>query len=319
MKMMKWATAEGVSCVQWVDDGKSFVINQPDVFTRDVVPRFFKATKFSSFTRKLYRWGFRQVNRGIGPEDPIIFGNDFFQRDNEELMCKMKSVTAASARKQDVKTPFMDQSLVSMKHGLDVPTDEQTAKRMMMTNAFYQQKADMMAASQQNSSMYGLMSTHGQLSLTNALRPANMGTYQNNQGLIQMQPFSQSMQMPMAMNSTDNVHQQLLQLHQMQMLNQDGLPGHMQDSMIPNNDFLQQQQQQQLALQMPQQQAMSMQPQYSQLAMPAFQPMNTSVQAQQMMGNTSNLYDFIPQNSYANPGSTVEIVNAAISALRYAN
>lgn len=59
----------------------------------------YRATKFQSFTRKLYRWGFRQVNRGIGPDDPIIFGNEHFQRDDEELMVKMRSTTAASNRR----------------------------------------------------------------------------------------------------------------------------------------------------------------------------------------------------------------------------
>ena len=316
MKMMKWANGEGLTCVQWVDDGKSFVINQPEAFTRDVVPRFFKATKFSSFTRKLYRWGFRQVNRGIGPDDPIIFGNDFFQRDNEELMCKMKSVTAASARKGDMKgLPYMDQNaLAGLKHGLDLPNadDQAAAKRMMLTNQLYQQKADMMGMAQQNPSMYGLMSANGQLSLTNALRPGNMGGFQGNQqGLMQMQQFNQpGMQMPMSLNASDNMHQQLLQLHQMQLLSQEGFQG--QDGLSNAGDFQYQQQQlqqQQLALQM-------QQPQFSQLGMSSLQQqMNGNMQGQQ----GANLYDYIPQNAYSNPGSTVEIVNAAISALRYAN
>lgn len=88
-------------CIAWLPDGKTFIIRDPEEFTRKVLLHFFKATKFSSFTRKLYRWGFRQVNRGIGPEDPIIFGNECFQRDDEELMKNMRSVTAASARKQE--------------------------------------------------------------------------------------------------------------------------------------------------------------------------------------------------------------------------
>lgn len=86
-------------CIAWIPDGKSFVVRNPDTFTRQVLPKFFKATKFQSFTRKLYRWGFRQVNRGIGPDDPIIFGNEHFQRDDEELMVKMRSTTAASNRR----------------------------------------------------------------------------------------------------------------------------------------------------------------------------------------------------------------------------
>jgi hypothetical protein len=88
-------------CVAWLQDGKSFVIRNPDEFTRHILPKYFKKTKFSSFTRKLYRWGFRQVNRGIGPDDPIIFGNALFQRQGQAKMAQMKSVTAASTRKAE--------------------------------------------------------------------------------------------------------------------------------------------------------------------------------------------------------------------------
>ena len=100
--MMRFADQQGEGfCVKWLEDGKSFIIRQPEDFTRNVIPKYFKATKFSSFTRKLYRWGFRQVNRGIGPEDPIIFGNEHFQRDQPELIKHMRSITAAGTRKQE--------------------------------------------------------------------------------------------------------------------------------------------------------------------------------------------------------------------------
>lgn len=103
MAMMRFADQhkdDEEYCIAWLPDGKSFVIRNPDSFTRQVLPKYFKATKFQSFTRKLYRWGFRQVNRGIGPDDPIIFGNEFFLRDDEETMVRMRSVTAAAARKR---------------------------------------------------------------------------------------------------------------------------------------------------------------------------------------------------------------------------
>jgi hypothetical protein len=102
MSMMRMAERQenpDTFCIAWLPDGKSFVIRNTDEFTRTVLPHYFKATKFSSYTRKLYRWGFRQVNRGIGPDDPIIFGNEYFQRDNAELMTKMRSITAAGTRK----------------------------------------------------------------------------------------------------------------------------------------------------------------------------------------------------------------------------
>ena len=99
MNMMRFADKQENTeeyCAAWLNDGKSFVIRDADAFTRQVIPQFFKATKFSSFTRKLYRWGFRQVNRGIGPDDPIIFGNEYFQRDHADLMVKMRSITAGN-------------------------------------------------------------------------------------------------------------------------------------------------------------------------------------------------------------------------------
>ena len=86
-------------CIAWCEDGRSFVIRNCDEFTRTVVPKYFKPTKFSSFTRKLYRWGFRQINRGLGPDDPVIFGCAHFQRDAPEEMANMRSVTAAGTRK----------------------------------------------------------------------------------------------------------------------------------------------------------------------------------------------------------------------------
>ena len=102
MAMMRFAETQGDDfCIQWLPDNKSFIIRDADTFTKKVVPKYFKPTKFSSFTRKLYRWGFRQINRGIGQDDPIIFGNEYFQKDNPELMAKMKSTTAAATRKAE--------------------------------------------------------------------------------------------------------------------------------------------------------------------------------------------------------------------------
>ena len=84
MHMMEYAEKKEKEkpdfCIAWADEGRAFIVRNPDAFAREVVPMFFKATKFSSFTRKLYRWGFRQVNRGTGAMDPIVFANPNFQR-----------------------------------------------------------------------------------------------------------------------------------------------------------------------------------------------------------------------------------------------
>jgi len=103
-------------CVSWLPEGKAFVIYNIKEFTSSVIPKFFKASKFCSFTRKLYRWGFRQLNRGIGPDEPIIFGNEYFQRDNADLMVNMRSITAASIRKRE--SDLLRHMLASKKRAL---------------------------------------------------------------------------------------------------------------------------------------------------------------------------------------------------------
>lgn len=163
LQMMRYAEQQEKDfCIAWMDDGKSFVIRSPDIFTRNVVPKFFKATKFSSFTRKLYRWGFRQVNRGIGPDDPIIFGNEFFQRDNVELMAKMRSITAASARKSD--------NFATLKRSFE-SLDDASQKRMMLDHYMqqHQQKSAYVTPAPGPSYV-------DSLSLSNVLRPSMAGS-----------------------------------------------------------------------------------------------------------------------------------------------
>lgn len=95
--------------ISWLPNGQSFVILRPDAFATSVLPRYFapegsnsinakssghyhfknKAQvvhKYPSFTRKLNRWGFRQVS--CGPEAGA-FHHDFFRRDNPELCLEM--------------------------------------------------------------------------------------------------------------------------------------------------------------------------------------------------------------------------------------
>ena len=168
MNLMKYAQEQDPEkfCIAWCEDGKSFVIRNPDEFTRKVVPKFFKATKFSSFTRKLYRWGFRQINRGIGPDDPIIFGNEYFQKDEEALIAKMRSVTAAGTRKAEQSRMLVG----GVKRGFDDSFgDAGDPKRMLFNQLLQQQKH--MGMMPPNQAYYGGMNPNGSVPLSNALRP----------------------------------------------------------------------------------------------------------------------------------------------------
>ena len=50
--------------VTWLPHGKGFIILQKKRFASEVMPLYFKHSKFTSFTRKLNRWGFTRVARG---------------------------------------------------------------------------------------------------------------------------------------------------------------------------------------------------------------------------------------------------------------
>lgn len=73
--------------VAWLSHGRGFLIFKKKQFETDVMPKFFsKHSKFTSFTRKLNRWGFVRVTRG--PEMGAYY-NKLFQRDDPTCCLKM--------------------------------------------------------------------------------------------------------------------------------------------------------------------------------------------------------------------------------------
>eukprot|EP00977_Amphora_coffeiformis_P020892 scaffold8605_cov178-Amphora_coffeaeformis.AAC.11 len=215
MKMMRFAETQGEDfCIAWCDDGCSFVIRDCDEFTRTIVPKYFKPTKFSSFTRKLYRWGFRQINRGLGPEDPVIFGCAHFQRDAPQEMAHMRSTTAAGSRKetstvmdpmiammmqqqqqqQQQQMPPMQQQMMSQpmhtqqyagnKRTFDdsiygQPEEDQTLQKRLLLSKLLQQQTMMQ---QQQHSMFGNINPNSALAMASMQHHQQNG---NNQGYRQ--------------------------------------------------------------------------------------------------------------------------------------
>lgn len=98
----KQAQSRGQACIAWTNDGKAFVIADQDELVNSFLPSIFPRTKYSSFTRKLYRWGFRQLGLTANKRESgrkKIFGHDLFQRENKQLIVHMQSTTAEGARR----------------------------------------------------------------------------------------------------------------------------------------------------------------------------------------------------------------------------
>jgi len=78
---------EANEIISWLPHGNSFIVYDKKKFVDSILPRFFKESKFTSFTRKLNRWGFTRISRGV---ETGAYHHEFFRRDNPELCLKMK-------------------------------------------------------------------------------------------------------------------------------------------------------------------------------------------------------------------------------------
>ena len=90
--------------VGWAMQGRAFVIRDREALIRRWLPLFFRHAKFPSFTRKLYRWGFRQISTPRGFDSSsnreLYFFNQNFNKHKKWRMSKMESTTAESKRYQ---------------------------------------------------------------------------------------------------------------------------------------------------------------------------------------------------------------------------
>lgn len=87
IKLMKvLSDKKNAEIITWMPSGKSFNILKPKAFVADILPQHFKTAKYSSFTRKLHRWGFMRHYRG---EEAGAFYHKDFQRGRLDLVEQM--------------------------------------------------------------------------------------------------------------------------------------------------------------------------------------------------------------------------------------
>jgi len=109
--------------VTWMPHGRSFIFFDTERFTNEVLPNYFRKSKFSSFVRKLYRWGFRQIRKG---PDADSYFHLLFQRD------KMSLIVHLSCSKDD---PAQDLMSLHLDEEVSKPSTEEksnsNAKRII--------------------------------------------------------------------------------------------------------------------------------------------------------------------------------------------
>lgn len=104
---------ENSDVISWLPHGKGFIIRKKEEFSNDVLPKYFKEAKFTSFTRKLNRWGFTRVTRGT---ESGAYYHPYFQQGNLRrtllMTCHQRSnsgkkKTKSNATAEDSSSPHL--------------------------------------------------------------------------------------------------------------------------------------------------------------------------------------------------------------------
>lgn len=86
-KLYTLMTKESPSIIAWISTGNAFRILDSDKFQAEVIPRYFKHSKFASFLRQLNLYGFRRVTKG---EAQGAYVHPKFQAGKPELVSEIR-------------------------------------------------------------------------------------------------------------------------------------------------------------------------------------------------------------------------------------
>eukprot|EP00986_Skeletonema_menzelii_P004328 scaffold1464_cov149-Skeletonema_menzelii.AAC.24 len=76
-------------CVAWSSCGRAFRIADVAVFSEEILPAYFKTSKFSSFQRNLNLYGFAKINKGV-------YAHPQFRRGDKDGLTQLRKRVKAS-------------------------------------------------------------------------------------------------------------------------------------------------------------------------------------------------------------------------------
>mmetsp|Transcript_8154 Transcript_8154/g.11746 ORF Transcript_8154/g.11746 Transcript_8154/m.11746 type:complete len:859 (-) Transcript_8154:1336-3912(-) len=85
--MLDKLEAEGdTDAISWLPHGRGFLVHKPDIFVSELMPAYFRQTKYSSFQRQLHMYSFQRITAG---RDKGAYYHEHFLRGKPRLCQKM--------------------------------------------------------------------------------------------------------------------------------------------------------------------------------------------------------------------------------------
>jgi hypothetical protein len=97
--------------ISFVANGRAFLIHQPDQFFKDIVPKYFRQSQFSSFKRQLNLYGFEWINSG--PYRGGYFHKSFLE-DQPELTRKMRRIAVKTPTNKASPSPDLQEKVTCL-------------------------------------------------------------------------------------------------------------------------------------------------------------------------------------------------------------
>jgi hypothetical protein len=173
------------NCIHWLPNGNLFTISDKKKFAREVMPKLNGQAKFTSFTRRLKRWGFSRI--ASGPQIGAYQNPDFTKDDPERLKnikyMHQKPLSVAAIQKQHAKLQAAKANMDGVGSAVSAPPPTQDLI-MLQALLSQQQSGLQMAGHASNPAMQGY----------NALKTHDVAASSNNNNLAIQLAMLQAMQ-----------------------------------------------------------------------------------------------------------------------------
>jgi hypothetical protein len=104
--------------VSWLPHGKAFRVHQPKEFADMIMPRYFKQSKYKSFQRQLYIYGYRRINSKSLADFGAYYHEMFVrgEKDSSLMMQRQSPVSSSKADAGSKRSPGARTPAVSTKN-----------------------------------------------------------------------------------------------------------------------------------------------------------------------------------------------------------